>query len=115
MAACARIYLPISISALTYAWPPVFCQPAYAKLIMLIELDHGVRRKIGLFIYSTGLPAFRRDSSLKRSVNTQRAREIRRGLENVKALRNLLMSSGDVGRQLKISICQHKSFSLLRN
>lgn len=43
----------ISIRTLMYGWPPVFCQPAYAKLIMLIELDHGVIRKIGLFINPT--------------------------------------------------------------
>lgn len=28
-----------------YGWPPIFCQPAYTKLIMLIELDHGVMRE----------------------------------------------------------------------
>lgn len=26
----------------TYAWTVVLCQPAYVKLIMLIELDHDV-------------------------------------------------------------------------
>jgi hypothetical protein len=47
-------WMPLSAyiyrSSHMYGWSPVFCQPAYAKLIMLIELDHGVIWKIGLFI-----------------------------------------------------------------
>ena len=47
-------WMPLSAyiyrSSHMYGRSPVFCQPAYAKLIMLIELDHGVIWKIGLFI-----------------------------------------------------------------